>query len=108
MGAKEDRAMTANPPKDPASEFPASEGWPDYPGFGSKEDVQARMKLLDWVGSQIGVTIHPQVGDHVLATDGRILGFGPDSDEVYRRVIEAEPALRNARIVQVTVPPRDF
>ena len=60
--------MTNNPsPNPPASstpasstEFPPSEGWPDYPGFGSKEDVLAQMKLLDWLLAQIGVTIHPR------------------------------------------------
>jgi hypothetical protein len=100
--------MSENPPKVPVSEFPPSEGWPDYPGFGSKEDVLTRMKLLDWVGTQIGVTIHPTVGDYVLATDGRILGFGPDGDELDRQLVAAEPALRNARVVAYRVPPREW
>lgn len=100
--------MSENPPHCHNPEFPPSEGWPDYPGFGSKEDSVARMKLLDWLCTQIGVTIHPEVGDYVLATDGRILGFGPDDEELYRRVVEAEPALRNARLVGYRVPLREY
>jgi len=97
--------MTANPPQAPT---PTEDGFPTYPGFGSREDILARMQLLDWVSTQLGPSgIEANVGDHVLATDGRILGFGPDSDDVYRRVTEAEPALRNARIVQFTIPSRD-
>ena len=91
-----------------ASQPPEADGWPDYPGFGSPEDVLARMDLLDWICAQIGVTIHPQVGDHIVATDGRILGYGPDADEVFRRVLEAEPALRDARIVGYDVPPWEW
>jgi hypothetical protein len=103
--------MTANRPPDPptpATEFPPSEGWPDYPGFGSKEDVLARMKLIDWLHAQIGVTVHPQVGDYVLATDGRVLGYGPDGDEVERQLLEVEPGLRNARIVQIRIAPYEW
>lgn len=102
--------MTDNPPTPPDSrtEFPPSDGWPDYPGFGSREDILARMKLLDWICTQIGVTVHPEVGDYVLATDGRILGCGPDSDELYRRVVEAEPALQNARVVEYRRPPHEW
>lgn len=96
--------MSATPPNEPQTEFPPSEGWPDYPGFGSDDDVHARILLLDWLRSQIGVTVRPEPGDWVLATDGRVLGHGPDPDEVYDRVVEAEPALRNARIVQCKVP----
>jgi hypothetical protein len=108
--ASEDSIMSENPPNPStsSSEFPPSEGWPDYPGFGSKEDVIARMKLLDWLYSQIGVTIHPEVGDYVLATDGRILGFGPDGDELERQLLAAEPGLRNARVVQYRIPPREW
>lgn len=100
--------MTDNSSTTPASEFPASEGWPDYPGFGSVDDVIARMHLLDWIRSQIDVTIRPEVGDYILATDGRILGFGPDSDELFNKVVDAEPALKNARIVVYRVPPCEW
>jgi hypothetical protein len=100
--------MSANPPKPPETEFPPSEGWPDYPGFGSDDDVHARILLLDWLQSQIGVTIHPQVGDWVLATDGRILGFGPDADELERQLWEKEPELRNARVVAHRVRPLEW
>lgn len=100
--------MSENPPRLPESEFPASAGWPDYPGFGSDDDVHARILLLDWLRSQIGVTVHPKVGDWVLATDGRVLGFGPDPDELERQLWEKEPELRNARVVQCQIPPPEW
>ena len=100
--------MSENPPLVPASQPPETDGWPDYPGFGSPEDVHARIVLLDWLCAQIGVTVHPEVGDFVLATDGRILGFGPDLDELNRRIFAAEPELQNARVVGFTVPPREY
>lgn len=95
-------------PFDSRTEFPPSEGWPDYPGFGSPEDVRARMDLLDWLRSQIGVTVHPRVGDYIWATDGRILGFGPDDEELERRILGAEPELRNARVVGYRLPPSEW
>jgi hypothetical protein len=98
--------MSANPST--VSELPQPDGWPAYPGFGSDEDALARMQLLAWISGQIGVTIHPKPGDHILATDGRVLGVGPDSDELFRQVIEADPALQNVRIVEYTVPPLEW
>jgi hypothetical protein len=102
--------VTANPPPNPPSstEFPPSDGWPDYPGFGSPEDVIARMKLIDWLHTQIGVAVHPQVGDYVFATDGRVLGHGPDGDALLDRLFEAEPELQKARIVQIQIAPAEY
>ena len=100
--------MSENPPLVPASQPPEADGWPDYPGFGSPEDVLARMDLLDWIREQLGKGLKAEPGDHILATDGRILGVGPDRDEILRRVVEAEPALRNARLVGYDIPPRDY
>jgi hypothetical protein len=103
--------MSANPLATrpaPASE-PAAEGWPPYPEYGTDEDALARMKLLEWIWQQVSegqVKVEP--GDHVLATDGRIVGVGRDRDEVLRRVLEAEPALRNARLVAYDVPPPGY
>jgi|GEM_PF-7105501 len=68
--------MTAMPPPVPDKDL---DGFPDYPGFGSMEDAIARMKLLDRIPTQLGsVKIEANVGDYVLATDGRILGVRPD------------------------------
>lgn len=109
--------MTANPPPVPPTqpppdraEFPAEDGWPDYPGFGSPDDVLARMNLLDWISTQLGQNgIEPQVGDYLLATDGRILGYGPDLDELHRKIEEAEPGLlKHARVVGISIPPREY
>ena len=104
--------MPDNPPAPPTPEtnpeFPASAGWPDYPGFGSSDDILARMKLLDWLHAQVGVTIHPQVGDYVLGTEGRVLGFGPDGDELERQLFEAEPELQKARVVGFRIAPAEW
>jgi hypothetical protein len=108
MDGEEEHVMSENHAKTPVPEFPASEGWPDYPGFGSEEDVQARIRLLDWIRDQIGVTIHPKVGDCVLATEWRILGVGRDPEELHDRVVAAEPALRNARLVAYCVPLSEY
>jgi hypothetical protein len=96
--------MADNPPA-PEAEF----DWPPYPEFGTDADALARMKLFDWILAQLAEgKVRAEPGDHILATDGRILGVGPDSDELFRRVIEAEPALRHARIVEHTIPPRGW
>jgi len=96
--------MTANLPPGTAS----GQHEPDYPGFGSREDTQARMVLVWWIWEQLATrAVKAEPGDHILATDGRILAVGRNSEELFRRVIEAEPALRNARIVGYNVPARD-
>ncbi|MCI0702138.1 MAG: hypothetical protein L0241_13730 [Planctomycetia bacterium] len=94
--------MTENPPTTNNPELPASEGWPDYPGFGSPDDVQARIKLLQWISTQ---EIEGNVGDYILATDGRILGVGPNIDELSEKIFAAEPELQNARIVVSRIQP---
>jgi len=106
--------MTANPPPipepTPEPEYDAAaDGWCMYPGFGSRADVLARMQLLDWISTQIGQNgIEPEVGDYALATEGRILGYGPDIDELHQRIEAAEPGLhKTARIVMCRIPPRD-
>jgi hypothetical protein len=82
---------------------------PPDPFDAESEEVQARIRLLDWVIAQIGTdAIAPRVGDYVLATDGRILGVGPDLDELDRRVLAAEPELRTARLVAYRVPPFEY
>lgn len=100
--------MSANPLATrpaPASE-PAAEGWPPYPEYGTDEDALARMKLLEWVRQQlVEGKVQAEPGSHILATDGRILGVGKNSDELFQRVIEADPALANARIVEYSLPP---
>jgi hypothetical protein len=98
--------MSDSPSVQKASDFSASDGWPDYPGFGSDEDVLARMELLGWVRRQLAEgKVQAEPGSHILATDGRILGVGKNSDELFQRVIEREPALANARIVECNLPP---
>lgn len=98
--------MNDGPSVQQTSEFPASDGWPDYPGFGSDEDVLARMKLLEWVRQQLAEGKgQAEPGSHILATDARILGVGKNSDELFQRVIAADPALANARIVEYNLPP---
>ncbi|WP_439622920.1 hypothetical protein [Gemmata sp.] len=111
--------MTANPP--PAPDRPADDDaydteaiaaeWGEfaYPGIGSREDVLARIEILEWITTQLGKNgIDPAVGDYVLATDGRILGYGPDPEEVHRRVFEAEPDLKRARLVAISIPPLEW
>jgi len=94
--------MTANPPQTPT---PTEDGFPTYPGFGSREDILARMQLLDWICQQVGNrVIETAVGDYVLATDDRILGVGQDAAELHRNAVEVEPDLRNARLVGYRVP----
>jgi hypothetical protein len=101
--------MSENPPKVPETEFPPSDGWPGYPGFGSEEDSLARIRLLDWICQQIWEgKVEVKVGDYVLATDGRILGVGPDATELHDRVVAAEPALQNARLVAYFVPLTEY
>ena len=96
--------MTATPHPQSAS----GQREPDYPGFGSREDIQARMVLLWWIWEQVATgAVKAEPGDHVLATDGRILAVGRDADELFHRVIDTEPTLRNARIVGYNVPARD-
>src|SRR5262245_30843249 len=86
-----------------------SEDWPPYPEYGSQEDVHARMMLLKWIWEQLATgAVKVEPGDHVLATDGRILGVDRDGDELLRRLLEAEPALRKARIVGYTVTPYEY
>ncbi|MCE9561243.1 MAG: hypothetical protein K8U57_04235 [Planctomycetes bacterium] len=100
--------MTANPPPVPERESDP-DGFPTYPGFGSADDVQARIRLLQWIPVQLAAEgLELQVGDYVLATDGRILGFGPDFEELNRRIEAAEPEMRNARVVVIRIPPRDY
>lgn len=72
-------------------------------------EVQARIRLLMWINDQIAAgVIDPPAGDRVLATDGRILGHGPDADEVERQAMEADPSLRTARVVASKVAPADW
>lgn len=79
--------------------------WPNYPGFGSPEDVLVRIHLLDWIKEQIGNgNVQANVGDYILATEGRILGVGRDRDELDRRVNETDPSMLNARVVGYQVP----
>lgn len=111
--------MTANPP--PAPDRPDDDDAHDteaiaaewgefaYPGFGSREDVLARMEILEWIPTQLGKHgIAPAVGDYVLATDGRILGYGPDLEELSDRVEAAEPAMRNSRVVVHRIDPGKY
>ena len=80
-----------------------------YPGYGTPEDTQACIKLLDWICEQYGNgNVKAKVGDFILATDGRILGVGDNSDELYQRVIAAEPSLGNARLVEYFVPLSEY
>lgn len=89
-----DSAVTA-PPDDPPADLPPGE-------------FQERIRLLNWAEAQVGTDgVHPQVGDFVLATDGRILGYGPDYDDLYRRVV-AEAGLEGSRLVGFQVPPTDW
>lgn len=82
---------------------------PNYPGFGSPDDIQIRIRLLDWIREQVANgNVQAKVGDYLLATDGRILGVGDDPEELYRRVITAEPSLHNARLVGYFVPLSDY
>ncbi len=82
---------------------------PNYPGFGSQDDIQARIQLLDWIREQIeNGNVQVKVGDHILATEGRILGVSDDPEELHRRVVTAEPDLCNARLVGYFVPLSDY
>ncbi len=84
-------------------------GMPTYPGFGSQDDAQARIRLIDWICEQlVQGNVHAKVGDYILATEGRILGVGDDPDELHERVVSAEPGLRNARLVGYFVPLADY
>lgn len=79
-----------------------SDDWP--PG-----EAEARIRLLMWLGEQIAAgAVEPQPGDWVLATDGRIIGHGPDPAEVERRAVEADPTLKGARIVASVHWPYDL
>jgi hypothetical protein len=81
------------------------DGYPNYPGFGEPEDVLARMKLLSWICEQIGNGNAPaNVGDYVLATDGRILGVGENDRKLWQRRVTGEPSLANARVVGYRIP----
>lgn len=89
--------MSAQPRPTPLPEEPE---YRPYPGYGSDEDTQARIRLIEWIGEQLGegkVEVRP--GDYVLATEWRILGVGPDLEELNRRAEEAEPAIARARVV---------
>jgi hypothetical protein len=83
-------------------------GFPDYPGFGSPEDVDARI-LLSWIWEQLGSGgVKAEVGDYVLATEGRIVGVGPDLNELDHQLMATEPELRNARVVVYRVSPTEY
>src|SRR5580698_161404 len=85
------------------------DGWPNYPGFGDPDDVLARMKLLEWIWEQLGNgNVAAKVGEYVLATDRRILGVGEDDEELWQRIVTAEPNLANARVVGYRVPPSEW
>ena len=80
-----------------------------YPGFGSDEDILARINLLDWICEQyVNGNVQAKVGDYILATDGRILGVGEDSEELHNRVVAAEPELLHARLVGYFVPLSEY
>jgi hypothetical protein len=87
----------------------ASEGFPNYPGFGEPDDIHARIMLLDWICEQlVKGNVTAEVGDYILATDGRILGVSKDPDGLHLRLIEEDPGLLNARIVAYRVPLSDY
>jgi hypothetical protein len=98
--------MSANP-STPVQN--TEDSFPNYPGFGDPDDVLARINLLEWIWEQIGNgSVQVKVGDYVLATDGRILGTGEDDEELWRRIVAAEPSLANARVVGYRVPFSEF
>ncbi|MBX9622765.1 MAG: hypothetical protein K2X82_03030 [Gemmataceae bacterium] len=90
-------SATSTPPADePLAELP-------------HEEFLARVRLLDWISDQIAAgAVTPADGDCILATDGRILGHGPDRGELFRRLVAAEPALGAARIVASWYWPHDL
>jgi len=48
-------------------------------------------------------------GQWVVGIDTRILGIGPDADEIIQRALEADPTLRTERVVVIDIPdPKDF
>ncbi len=98
--------MTADTSAAPAPAPPESEPlWPPYPEYGTDAYALARMRILVWIPDQLGPgKIEANPGDYVLATDGRILGVGPDEAELDLRVLAAEPELRHARLVVTRIP----
>lgn len=67
-------------------------------------EFQERIRLLNWAEAQVGTDgVDPEVGDYVIATDGRLLGYGPDYDDLFRRVV-TEAGLEGARLVAFRVP----
>ena len=47
------------------------------------------------------------VGDYILATEGRIVGVGPDLEELHRQFVEPNPELQNIRMLAYFVPELD-
>ena len=92
-------------PTEPAvSVPPADEPLPDLP----PGEFQERIRLLNWAEDRIGTDgVDPAVGDYVIATDGRVLGYGPDYDDLYRRVV-TEAGLEGQRLVAFRVLPIDL
>ena len=48
------------------------------------------------------------VGDYIFATEGRILGIGPDLEEMDRQILDAEPELPNERVAAYFVPLQEY
>ncbi|MBX9578763.1 MAG: hypothetical protein K2X87_00500 [Gemmataceae bacterium] len=108
-----------DPPADPADRSDESDpDWlrvtgppdpnlPEAPEL-SHEEFLARVHLLNWAEAQVGTNgIDPAVGDYVIAVEGRILGYGADYYDLYRRVV-TEAGLEGSRLVAFWVPLRDL
>lgn len=71
-------------------------------------EFQERIRLLNWAEAQVGAgVIRPRVGDWVLATDGCILGYSPDYDDLYHRVVTVA-GLGGSRLVGFQITPTDW
>jgi len=75
----------------------------------SAEEVQARIRLLDWLTAEIACgAVAAKVGDYVVAAEGRILGVGPDLEKLTEEIQLADPGLSQSRTVAYCIPHADY
>jgi hypothetical protein len=102
MGGEENRAVSENPPKVPATPPP------EYPAEYTEEDARAMFQTVVWLDDLRSAGELPQYrGMHVAAVEKRILDADPDPDVLDRRLAALADPVPLHRIVYRYFPAPD-
>jgi hypothetical protein len=71
-------------------------------------DEEAVMATYFWLDEQRQAgAFEAYRGQYIVAADKKILGIGPDTEEIVRKAMETDPALRRERIIAIDLPTLD-